>query len=432
MSARCQLFYIERKIRMRKKVYAICFLSLCLAVSWGGISVAQEIQTAVVSTTAADYSSGAHSVISVDPAGGPRTYQNNLLPTISDISVFSYGSYFFRIERYGADNVAKFHIDNPATPIWQYSTLDNPGDPTSNPHDLIFLDDQKAYLCRYGTTKAWIVNPSATTEAEFKIGELDLSAYGDQDGIPEMDNGIIVDGKLFIAMQRSNRNDNWAKNTAYIAIFDTATDTEIDAGIPNDADVPGIQLPAKNPGAILYDAETHTIYVQCAGVIGSAYFGTENQYVGGIVALDPDTYETTIIVDDGDENDHPYGIIVGMALVSSTKGYFIGYEAWGDNTLYSFNPSTGTVGAAVSGFEHIGIGGMESGAYADKNNMIWVCNQSEARIDILDTATDTIDESIGTNLNPSKVVFCSSGSDNPTPSGSSDSGGGGCFIHSIK
>ena len=32
----------------------------------------------------------------------------------------------------------------------------------------------------------WIVNPSATTSGEFKIGELDLSPYADSDGIPEM------------------------------------------------------------------------------------------------------------------------------------------------------------------------------------------------------------------------------------------------------
>jgi len=36
-----------------------------------------------------------------------------------------------------------------------------------------------------------------------------------------------------------------------------------------------------------------------------------------------------------------------------------------------------------------------------------------------------IDESVDTNLNPSKVVFCQEGSPDPSPSGD---GGGGCFI----
>ncbi|MCD6352773.1 MAG: hypothetical protein J7M06_00985, partial [Proteobacteria bacterium] len=358
-------------------------------------------QFAVVATVAADWSSGAHSLI---PADKPRIAQNNLLPTISDIGMAAYEKYFYRIELFMADNVTKFDINAPTTPIWQYSTLGD--DLSSNPYDLIFVSDTKAYLLRYDTTTAWVVNPSAASEAEFKIGELDLSAYGDADGLPEMNAGVIVRNKLFITMQRLDRTDNWIAGTAYVAVFDTTTDTEIDTGFLGGGELMGISLPIKNPGTILYLADNDTLYVQGVGGFESSWSGIPADYSGGIASIDPGNYETTMILDDGDDNDHPYGNISGLQIVSATKGYFIGYAGWGDNTLYSFDPSTGEVDGAVAGLENKNISGMESGAYIDNNNMLWICNQTDAEVVLLDTGDDTIDERISTNLNPRKIVFC--------------------------
>ncbi len=298
-------------------------------------------------------------------------------------------------------------------------------DTTSNPHGLVFVNSEKAYLFRYGTTKAWIVNPSTTTEGGFKIGELDLSSYADSDGIPEMESGVIVGDKLFIILKRLNRNDNWAPNPTYVAVFDTTNDTEINTGNVNPGGVLGIPLDIRNLFGIQYLEENNTIYVQGVGRYGSSWFGTDPEYTGGIVSINPDTYETALVLDDGDDANHPYGNISGMAIVSATKGYFVGYEDWGDNsTLYTFNPTTGDIGGPVPGLEDKSIAGMESGVYFDENNMLWVCNQTDASVDILNTTDDTIDESVSTNLNPSKVVFCSGTSGG----GSDDGGGGGCFI----
>jgi hypothetical protein len=343
--------------------------------------------------------------------------------------VAAYGTFFYRIERFNADNVTKFNINAPDTPIWQYSTLDDPGDTSSNPHGLVFAGSEKAYLFRFGTTKAWIVNPSTTTEAGFKIGELDLSSYADDDGIPEMESGVIVGDKLFIILKRLDRNNSWAPNPTYVAVFDTTDDTEIDTGNDNPGGELGIPLDIRNPFGIQYLEENNTIYVQGVGRYGSSWSGTDPEYTGGIVSINPDSYETALVLDDGDDANHPYGNISGMAIVSATKGYFVGYEDWGDSTLYTFNPTTGDVVGTVTGLEHKGIAGMETGIYTDKNNMLWVCNQTDARVDILNTTDDTIDESVSTNLNPSKVVFCSSESGGG--GGGSHGGGGGssgCFI----
>ncbi|RPJ79604.1 MAG: hypothetical protein EHJ94_07895, partial [Deltaproteobacteria bacterium] len=207
-------------------------------------------QTAVIVSAAGDYSSGAHSVVSVDPVGGPRTITQNLVPSGSDMTVAAYGEYFYRMERSGANNITKFHVAQPASPVWQYSTE---GDETgSNPHDLIFVNESKAYLLRFGSSTLWIVNPSATSEAGFKIGEIDLSVYADGDGNPEMHSGAIVGDFLYVTLQRIDFSGGWGNyiyHTPWVAVFKTSDDTEVDTG-KGDGTRKGIPLPMENPGAI--------------------------------------------------------------------------------------------------------------------------------------------------------------------------------------
>ena len=388
-----------------------CLLTAALLLAFlftGSFAYSEVIQTAVSANVADDYSSGAHSVISVEPVGGPRTVRNNLLPTISDITVNAYGRYFYRTERYNGDNVTKFDIASPDKPIWQFSTLSSEDKGTGNPQGLIFVNAEKAYILRMGSTKAWIVNPSAVKESEFKIGELDLGSYADSDGNPEMNSGIVAKGKLFITLIRYDQSKGWAlTNTAYIAVFDIATDKEITTGIKNEDGVKGIPLPVKNPGAAAYLSENNMLYVQGTGGYASTWSGTPAEYSGGIVSINPDTYETKLILDDDADGVPLYGgNISGMAIISPTKGYLTVYTDADKGSVRTFNPSAETAGNIVAGLDNKSISGMDSGVYPDKNLMLWVCNHTDARIDIVNTASDTIDESISTNLNPNRIVFC--------------------------
>lgn len=424
------------KPRQRNKWISMAAVAMCIL--WMAAPAAAA-QKAVVATVAADFSSGAHSVVSVDPVGGPRSVQNQLLPTdVSDIALSAYGSYFYRIEKFQADNVTKFHMEAPTIPVWQYSTNDAGEEGSSNPYGLVFLNDSKAYLLRYGKSIAWIVNPSAKTQDEFKIGELDLSAYADDDGVPEMAAGVIAGGKLFIVCQRLA--DFVPTNDAYVAVFDTATDEEIDTATENNAGLQGIALPIRNPmGIQQFGGE---IYVQGSGDLGADWAGRDPAYTGGIIRIDPLTYAVEMVVDDGNAADHPYGNISGMAIASADKGYFVGYAGWENNTLYAFNPATGVVsGPANEALAGKNIAGLDAGAYPDANGMVWVCNSTEAEVVILDPADDSIDERIDTALNPLQVVFVYESDAAPVDGDGSDAdddddddddsgggGDGGCFI----
>ncbi len=380
--------------------------ALLFFMATANLALADSTQTAVVATASPDWSSYAVSVVTVDPKAGPRTAINDLLPGGNGHTVDAFGQYYYNIEQFQADSITKVDISAPNTPIWQFSTQDPGQTDSSNPYQLVFVNSTKAYLIRYGSMTAWIVNPSATTEAAFKIGELDLSAYAVGEGVPKMCAGVIANDKLFILMQRLDETF-CPSNVAYVAVFDVATDTEINTGMGTGAML-GVPLNVKNPQSIQYIAENNRIYIQGAGSF-PGFCDPSLEYTGGIESLNPFTYATAIVLDDGNQELHPYGVISGMLIASPTKGYFVGYADWGDNTLYGFNPTTGAVSGVVAGLQNINIAGMQSGTYLDKNGMMWVSDSTNAQLRIVNTEDNTISESVGTNLNPQKTAFCTTG-----------------------
>ncbi len=382
---------------MKNAKLVISLLSLLTIVSCSkGSSTAPAINAnAIIATVAADFSSGAHSVISKDE-NNVRIAFNDLVPTDSDITMAAYGNHFYRIEKFLAgNNITKFASSDPQTPIWQYSTNDANSAVLSNPYDMIFVSETKAYVLRYGSSIAWIVNPSAATEAEFKTGELDLSAYADTDGVPEMASGVIVDGKLYITLQRLV---NWAvTQNAYVAIFDVATDTEIDANIAGDS-LKGIPLQTRNPGTIVYEPVSKAIFLQGSG----SFFPVE--YTGGIEKIDLASLTTTVILDDGDAVNNPYGLITELAAVSDSILYFVGSVGFGitDNTLYRLDLTTAEITTtAVSSLINSQIAYLT----VDAEGLLWVSDSANATVRIIDPTTDTEVDALSTNLNPDKIVF---------------------------
>jgi len=357
-------------------------------------------KAAIVATIAADYSSGAHAVISKD-ANGVRIATNDLLPTGSDITLAANGTDFYRIERaFAGNNITKFSGSDAQTPIWQYSTNDAGSAVLSNPYDMIFVSETKAYVLRYGTGVAWIVNPSAATEAEFKIGELDLSAY-DADGVPDMSTAVVANGRLYIAMQRM---EFWTPTqNSYVAIFDINTDQEIDANIGGDT-LKGIPLLTRNAGKIIFEPVSNSIFVQSSGYIH--WSGNTYEFTGGIEKIDLATLTTTVVLDDGDDLDlvaaHPYGSITQLAMVSNDVIYFVGYFGAFDQTLFKLNLLSNEI--TPTGVVSL-VNGQISGLSVDSQGLLWVSDSANATVRVIDPATGDEVDALYTNLNPEKVVF---------------------------
>ena len=370
-------------------------------------------QFAVTVTAAPDFGSGATSVADAEP---PRDATSNLASTISDLAVACHGRYFYRLERFGGNNVARFDVADPANVVvtsqgesFQFSTDgDESGD--SNPSALVFAGDTKAYLLRYGSNKAWIVDPSASDAGAFKTGELDLGAYAAGGGVPHMQDAVIANGRLYIVMQRLDATYA-PSNTAYLAVFDVETDTEIDTGMGVADGLKGIPLVLRNPNSIQYLPQLDTLYVEAAGRLGFPAFGVEPEYTGGIETVDPASFVSRVLVDDGDTLDHPFGQVFRMVLVSTNRGYFIGTDnAFADSTLYRFDPVTGAVHGDVNGpIAVAALAGLNlTGLAAGPLGKLWVGNGDPAApgLVVIDPTDDSIEQAlVPTGLNPLETCF---------------------------
>lgn len=359
--------------------------------------------TVVVATVAADFTGSDIQLIELD---AEFTVSSGVAgKDQSDFGAARFGEYFYHIGRYNIDQINKHGFVAPATPIYEYSTQTDPEATTPNTQNMAFVSNTKAYVTQYDSQELLIVNPSAQNESEFIVGSIDLSDYADADanGAPEASNAIIVDGKLFVVLQRLvNFSPAEEGVSAYVAVFDTATNDEIDTN-PNDdpSARKGIELSTRNPGKLVY-REGAGLYLQAIGdAYASSYNGRTPGYTGGVTKIDLDDYSLELVLDDGDNDSHPYGFISNLAIVDANNGYFVGYEGWQNTSLYHFNPANGEA-RPVSGYANIDIRALE----ADANGQLWIgiSDAATPRIEILDSSEQLLN-TINLTQNPSAILF---------------------------
>lgn len=354
----------------------------------------------IVAGAAADFTSGSVSLVEEESL---ILSENVLATETTDIAVRSFGDHYYLLEKFGTNALTKFAIDDPANSIWNYSTEGN--DEGSNPHDVVFASEEKAYLLRYGTDTAWVINPSASDEASFKTADLDLSAYDPGDGSVEMTKGLILDGKLFVLLQRMTTKpypEPWLPNEAYVAVIDITDDREIATGAGGDLN--GVLLPLKNPNAMIYNEADGLIYIQGTGRYAWWDGSQPAELTGGIATLNPTSYETNLVVDDGDDANTPFGgQITNMAIIDADNGYFISYAGWQNTSLYHFNPSTGDT-EAVNNFANVDVRSM-----AGHNGSLWlgtgVGTSGTATLSVINPADQSVSTEFSLGLNPIGLAF---------------------------
>lgn len=360
-------------------------------------------QLALVATRAADYGSGRVDRISLED----NTVTGSFAATGSDISVTSFGPHLYQMGRSSAHSITKYDPTDTANALYQVSVVDeNDESDFANPHAMAFVDSTKAYLTRRGSDKLWIVNPSADVTAgeDFKIGEIDLGAYDTE--LPYMTNAIIVDDKLFVLMERLTLLPSFSQipdTTAFIAVFDTRTDTEIETN-QSTSDLKGIELLVRNPGSMQYNEETGEIYVVGRGNYYESDAITDDFHSGGIEVIDPTTYEHSLLIDDGTDEDNN-GYFYAAEVVNANLGYLLTYAQWGQTTLRTFNPTLGTLNEApVEGFVDIDITTIEAGP--DEHLWVGVNNPEAPGFKRLNISTGEVAaEVVRTELVPIGITF---------------------------
>ncbi len=231
----------------------------------------------VVSVNSDYYVSGRVSVVDVIP---PWSVDDPVANIHSDADARYHDGLVYVINHLYGDNIQVLDPSQDFATILQFSV-----GPGSNPHDIAFVSESRAYVSRNESVFLYEVDPTTGAVTD----SIDLSALADADGLPEM-SGMALRGELlFVAVQRLDRDYYWIPvPPSYLAVVDTATNELVDID-PVSPGIQGIELLATNPYRnILVDEDTGLLYVACSGNWGSLD--------GGIVEVDPVALEAVRFV----------------------------------------------------------------------------------------------------------------------------------------
>ena len=216
----------------------ICVLITTTALAQPSTTTHQTTNTPIQQTHLTSYLTDQHAYIltASDPyytesslsfitLTNPPITQHDLLNTHGDDELLIHNNHLYILNRFGYDLIEVFDITNNYQKILEFTT-----GPYTNPQDMVFISDTKAYISLYSSTDLLIVNPQNGKH----IGSINMSAYADADGIPEMHkmNAFTFLGKnrVYLTIQRLDRNNYFTPtNKSYIIEINADTDTIIRA-----------------------------------------------------------------------------------------------------------------------------------------------------------------------------------------------------------
>jgi hypothetical protein len=157
-----------------------------------------------------DFESGAFSIVDTES----REVAMNVGLTHSDALARVRGSRVYVVNRLGQDNVTALDVADGFRVAWQRST-----EPGSNPQDIVFASDEKAYVTRLELPTVLVIDPRDGSP----LGEVDCSALADADGVPEMAGGIAAGDRIVLAAGRLDRDNSYLPATnGALAVIDSS------------------------------------------------------------------------------------------------------------------------------------------------------------------------------------------------------------------
>jgi hypothetical protein len=209
-----------------------------------------------------DFATGAISVADTDTA---VTLHNDLQSIHPDAVARTHGSLLYVINRAGADNVQVLDSANNFQTVRQFSTGTG-----SNPHDIAFTTDNRAYVSCNGSPFLLEVNPGTGAI----LDSVSLAQLADRDGNPDMDRLFYREPYLYVSIQRIDYADSTYAPVppSYLAIVDTRTNVLADS----------IVLAGLNPCApMVWDSLSSSLLVPESGRYGVADAGIEKVDLAG-------------------------------------------------------------------------------------------------------------------------------------------------------
>jgi hypothetical protein len=173
---------------------------------------------------ATDFETGSFGTVSFDdpPVVTPVSSQRHVN---SDAIGRLFAGLIYGVNRFFGDNIP---IIDPAQGFGTTRQCLTGGG--SNPQDIAFLNADKAYVSLGGGTEVLVVDPTPAADcADFIKDRIDLAQFADADGNPELYQMAIVGERLFVGLQKLDRNNFFVPaGNGSLAVIDTATDEVMD------------------------------------------------------------------------------------------------------------------------------------------------------------------------------------------------------------
>lgn len=210
-----------------------------------------------------DFSTGGLSAVQLDT----RAVTPDVAPVHSDAVARWHDGLLYVVNRFGQDNIQVIDPAQNYATVRQFSTGNG-----TNPQDICFVTAGKAYVTRYEVGDLLIVNPATGAH----LGVIPLAAFADADGVPEMARMVRVDNRVFVAIQRLDRNAGFQPtDRSLVAVIDADADTVLDAD-PAASGKQAILLTGRNPvTTFAFDRATSRLLIGCSGAIGGLDGGIE-------------------------------------------------------------------------------------------------------------------------------------------------------------
>ena len=273
-----------------------------------------------------DFQTGSFAVF---PVLQPDAVARNVERIHSDAVARAHDGLVYVVNRLGGDNIQAIDPATGYATRWQCS-VDN----GSNPHDIAFAAPNKAYVTRYERATLLVVDPTTGPDcAGFVRGTVDLAAFADGDGLPEMDQAVVIGDRLYVTLQRLDRR-NFFRPTdrSLIAVVDVATDSVVGS----------IALTGTNPFAesagLTPDPLTGKLTLTEVGE-----FGTLGD--GGLERVDPATLTAEgFFVTESDLG----GNVTDVVLIDEHHAYAILLDEVGRSRVVRFDPTLRQVTATLA------------------------------------------------------------------------------------
>lgn len=200
------------------------------------------------------------------------------------------------------------------------------GPASANPLDAAFDASGNLWVTRHGDKSLVII------DAKGGQSFVDLAAFADDDGYPDMSAIAIVDGVAYVALRRLEGGFGTRKHASQIVAIDVATRT------PSKL----LDLPVKDPGA-RFVQRGGALWLSCIGGPRGDLLSPEPDRNAGLVRIDLAARKATVVL----SAEAAGGFVTTFVLASDDIGYAIVGEFVGDNptSVVRFDPTAGKVTA---------------------------------------------------------------------------------------